>query len=229
MLDEFRDEIDQMTGGLDVNDPTVEKPDDVEQFEEANKVIFLIEEIFEQIKVFLQKFVDATDDRIQLLNTDWDDYREEMQAELDALLESEKLDDVRSIYYSIFFRIFERFDELKWFNFKYTSVFKAVFDQAWNGVTNKLDIDVLFTCFIDPKPFISTVQIGTDVFQELEAHIKNQVMTLKRPFCDVMDEIDAESRVRFNMNYFDSSTCPHLLMPTSWNVSSSTSMHSPSC
>ena len=97
MLDEFRDEIDQMTGGLDVNDPTVEKPDDVEQFEEANKVIFLIEEIFEQIKVFLQKFVDATDDRIQLLNTDWDDYREEMQAELDALLESEKLDGVEGI------------------------------------------------------------------------------------------------------------------------------------
>ena len=38
-----------------------------------------------------------------------------MQAELDALLESEKLDDVRSIYYSLFFRIFERFDDLKWF------------------------------------------------------------------------------------------------------------------
>ena len=122
-----------MTNGLDLNDPAVQKPEDVEQFEEANKVIFLIEQIFEQIKAFIKKFVDTTDDRIKLMDTDWDEYRVEMQAELDALLESDKIDDVRSIYYSMFFRIFQRFDSLKWYNFKYTSVFEAVFKQAWDG------------------------------------------------------------------------------------------------
>ena len=172
MLNEFRDEIDQMTNGLDLNDPAVQKPEDVEQFEEANKVIFLIEQIFEQIKAFIKKFVDTTDDRIKLMDTDWDEYRVEMQAELDALLESDKIDDVRSIYYSMFFRIFQRFDSLKWYNFKYTSVFEAVFKQAWDG--SNLNIDTLFSCFIDPTPFITKVEINDDVFQELEAHIKNE-------------------------------------------------------
>ena len=75
-----------MTNGLDLNDPAVQKPEDIEQFEEANKVIFLIEQIFEQIKAFIKKFVDTTDDRIKLMDTDWDEYRVEMQAELNALL-----------------------------------------------------------------------------------------------------------------------------------------------
>ena len=200
MLDEFRDEIDQMT---EVPDNAPEKPEDVEQYEEANKVVFLIEEIFEQIKLFIKKFVDSTDERIKLLDTDWDEYRIEMQAELDALLESETIDDVKSIYYSIFFRIFERFDNLKWYNFKYTSIFEAVFNKAFNVTTNKLDIDLLFTCFVDPSPFITTVEINDDVFQELEGYVRNQVVTLERPFCQVMDEVDGIARARFNMNYFD--------------------------
>jgi len=196
------------------NDPVIVVDPIVEDFKRANVMVFLVESIYEQMKVFIQMFIDMElpgtfpdrteqdKTRLVILDVDFEPFRRELQNMLDGLLDTEPTDDVRGIYFSVFYQFFAFFDSIKFYNFKYTTIFEAGFDAAWNVDENKLDLPTLVTCFFEPDKYI-TDNRPDNIFVDMEEYIKTQVIDLNKDFCDVMDEVDGISRARYDMNYFD--------------------------